>query len=228
MAASLSKIKEIPQNRKDLAFGYLRENEKQNQLNYPQLVKYLILLYSNAQDKFDAKCTAELLQISGDTIICINKEHEAKVRHAYLENIVNTGIHIWKFKYNKKHINTQAPDMAAIGIWRTESGPIMLSSRHIDDTLANSTCTGYAVTMGGQKTNPGNPTFFSKESCKSAKHGDIIEMKLDLNQSILTFKLNDEHNTKFENIAIGSYRAVASTYAEGNGFQMVSYQDIYN
>ena len=64
MAFKASKLKQIPQRNKDLTFGYLRENEETNKSNYPQLIKYLVLIYSNAVDGFDPNATHPLLEIN--------------------------------------------------------------------------------------------------------------------------------------------------------------------
>ena len=58
-----SAIKEISQRNKDSAFGYLKAKEKENKANYPQLIKYLILFYSNAKDEFDTNATHEDIKI---------------------------------------------------------------------------------------------------------------------------------------------------------------------
>ena len=75
MALKASKLKQIPQRNKDLAFGYLRENEVENRSNYPQLIKYLVLFYSNQQDQFDPNATHESLKIDGN---CVIEQKEAQ------------------------------------------------------------------------------------------------------------------------------------------------------
>ena len=70
MAFKPSLIKQISQCNKDLTFGYLKEHEKALKINLPQLIKYIILLYSNAKDEFDPENTHELLEIIGNIISC--------------------------------------------------------------------------------------------------------------------------------------------------------------
>ena len=78
MALKPSIIKAISQRHKDLTFGYLKEKEKENNANYPQLIKYVVLLYSNATDGFDANTTHKELRINKNYISWSRKE-ESKV-----------------------------------------------------------------------------------------------------------------------------------------------------
>ena len=56
MALKRSKLNEIPQRNKDLAFGFVKECEKENKSIIPSIIKYLCLNYLNQnKDKFDIK-----------------------------------------------------------------------------------------------------------------------------------------------------------------------------
>ena len=226
MALKASKLKQIPQRNKDLAFGYLKENEKQHKINYPQLIRYLVLFYSNQQDQFDSNATHQDLEISGNTITDKRNHFISKI-NSFLKNIVWEGVHIWIFKLNTDDSIEQ--NDTEIGVWKTKFGDPILDIVDLDDTTEDhKTCTGYAITMDGQKTNPNNPMKYSKEMFdQRPKNGDIIKMRLDLNENSLTFMLGDIIIARFLDIEHTTYRASISTYSKGEGLTLMSYQDIY-
>ena len=157
MALKPSLLKRIPQGNKDLAFGYLKEKEKEHNSNYPQLIKFLVLLYSNAQDSFDPDNTHQLIEIDGNCAIDVGGT--GLIRNSYLKNVVTQGIHIWKFKYN---MNVRSGS-AALGVWKATSGNQLLSATFVDDTnksgcINKRECTGYLITMEGEVSNPQDPS----------------------------------------------------------------------
>lgn len=224
MALKPSAIKEISQRNKDLTFGYLKNNERQNKTNYTQLIKYLILFYSNAKDCFDPDATHQDLEINGNYLS--KKRHTAHRGNSYLKNIVSEGIHIWKFKY---HCSPQdARGVAGIGIWKVKSGKPALR-KDIDRTNCDFESTGYFITVDGDESNPGHNGQWRVERHNAMNGGDTIEMKLDLSKSILTYEMNGEFLTRFIDIEKTSYRAVIGLYKNPfkEGFTLISYQDFY-
>ena len=225
MALKPSKLKQIPQRNKDLAFGYLRENEEKTQSNYPQLIKYLVLVYSNAEDHFDPNMTHKLLKIEGNRVI--HKRHDGwGHRLSFLRNVVSEGINVWKFRFNSNYHEA----FSQVGIWKTKSDkPSFATSIYIDNTNQDDiSCTGYIITLHGRQSDPQNVVRYKQEWFRPAvKDGDIIEMILDLNKLVLIFKINNVEKVKFEDIENTSYRAALATYREGEKFTLISYQDIY-
>ena len=130
-----SVIKEISQRNKDLTFGYLKENETKTKTNYPQLIKYIILLYSNAKDEFDPDATHVNLKIVGNTV----SQNKGGLNNSYSKNVMNRGIYIWKFKFSCNQFND-----SSIRIWKTKSGQPGLS-QFIDDTNGDNISTGYFI-----------------------------------------------------------------------------------
>ena len=221
------KLNQIPQKNKDLAFGYLRENEKKHKANYHQLIKYLVLLYSNQQDQFDLNATtADGVIIN--TVDGTNRFIDIRLKgqfnyNSYLKNIVSEGIHIWKIRWDGNN------DCSQIGIWKTKSGEPVIDQKYIDDTTNDgSTCTGYVIDMNGAKTNPSNVSRWGYDDYhdECLWRGDIIEMTLDLNVNTLVFKCG-HHEVQFNEIEHTSYRAAITTFERGDGFTILSYQDIY-
>ena len=208
----------------------MRENEGKSKSNYPQLIKYLILIYSNQQDHFDPKATHKLIQISGNTIIDARGVFKGDGnQNSYLRNIVTEGIHIWKFT----HVGSDNNDkkFAQIGVWKTNSGDPCAGvlDEYLDNTTEDDkTCTGYAITPNGFRTDPQNVSSWStKQYHADIQHGEIIVMILDLKKMKLKFKVNDRVIVKFVDIENTSYRAAVSTYEAGDSFTLISYQDIY-
>ena len=224
MALKASKLKQIPQRNKDLAFGYLRERENKTKCNYPQLMKYLILLYSNAQDQFDSNATHECLKIIGNRIIDEREKIASFYDYlSYLENKVNEGIHVWNFKYRQEN-GTQF--FSQIGIWKTRAGKPVIERVYIHNTNKDNVNSGYMISMDGMMTNPQN-VGANDPITTNVSDGSIIEMKLDLYELSLTLKINDKIIKQFDNIEQTSYRAAISTVKTGEGFILLSYQDIY-
>ena len=227
MALKASKLKQIEQRVKDLAFGYLRENEAKNKSNYPQLIRYLVLIYSNQKDEFDPDATHQCIEINGNSIIdkrsCF---HGRKL--SYLKNVVSEGVHIWKLRFDDFDSMSK---FIQIGIWKTNSGDPILSDIHIDNAINDGkTCTGYEILMNGRQTNPNCVGEWSDErwsGCDLFNASDIIEMMLDLNQCCLVYKINGKIVAQFKQIEKTSYRAAISTYDKGNALTLTSYQEIY-
>ena len=221
MALKASKLKQIPQRNKDLAFGYLRENEGKHKTNYCQLIKYLVLIYSNQHDQFDLNATHRLLQVNQNGNNSVNKPDNKSMYLSYLKNVVSDGIHVWQFKYDYG-------EMGQIGVWKTKSGDPILNGVHIDNTTDDAdTCTGYAISMEGYKTNPQDVSIWSEEEYEPPQHGDIIEMTLDLNKYSLSFQVGDEVVVQFLDVEHTSYRAAVALFSEGESFTIISYQDFY-
>ena len=221
MALKLSTLKQIPQRNKDLAFGYVREHEINYNSNYSQLIKYLVLLYSNQQDRFDVTATHPFIKINQNCIFDQRKDSYdcGFVYHSYLQNIATNGIHIWQFKFNAENSGSQM-----IGIWKIKSGKRILNGPEFDNTNDGRNCTGYGITMNGLITNPENPRRFSQVTYDVIEDGDIIEMRLDLNKSLLTFKCNDTTHSHFKHIENTAYRAVVTTYKKNDKFKLLYYQ----
>ena len=116
MALKQSNLQQIPQRNKDVAFGYVKECEKKNKQVIPSMIKYLCLIYFNqTKDQFDIKNTHSKIKVDGNCIkIGPNRDASDVTYNSYLENIVNKGIHIWRFKCNKSY------DVDQIGIRNVE------------------------------------------------------------------------------------------------------------
>ena len=114
MAFKKSKLSQIPGRNEDLAFGYVHEKEKENKMSVPDMIKYLCLIYFNPTDSFNPYQCNEKLQINNNYIIKIPNSEEL-VLNVYLKNVVSSGVHLWKFKYNLTYGDgNMFPDMIGI------------------------------------------------------------------------------------------------------------------
>ena len=59
------------------------------------------------------------------------------------------------------------------------------------------------------------------------QNGEVIEMRLDLKELTLKFKVNDKVIVDFVDIEDTAYRAAVSTYKQQDRITLISYQDIY-
>ena len=97
MALKKSKLSQIPERNKDLAFGYVKQCEQTNKTSIPEMIKYLCLVYLNQnKDKIDLQRSHQDFKMDGDQLQI--KKKICRRANAYFENIAWKGIHIWKFK----------------------------------------------------------------------------------------------------------------------------------
>ena len=238
MSLKPSVIREISQRNKDLTFGYLKEKEKENKSNYTQLIKYLILSYSNTRDEFDPEATHKDLAINKN-YVSLNTQVNF-MGNSYLKNTVNTGNHVWKFKYLVDYENCYEDEddyiEAIIGIWKTKSDNPSLDAS-IDDTDNDNVSTGYFIRSDGRKSNPeDNWDDQIVVPGMEITNGDIVEMRLDFKELTLTFKINQEFKMQFTDIENTAYRAAVSFFTQNGsgklditelGLTLMSYQDYY-
>ena len=112
MAFKQSKLNQIPQRNKDLAFGYIHDHERNHENIIPALVTYLCLRYMN-QDK-DKIISSSTNNLSEEELLNIAVWNEKRVQlkktgieyvideELILENRVCDEINEWKFKTNGK------------------------------------------------------------------------------------------------------------------------------
>ena len=221
MALKRSKLQQIPQRNKDLAFGYVKENEKAHKSSIPDMIKYLCLIYLNQnKDLFDAQNTHKHIKIEGNTIT----PSKIGSLSSYLRNIVSKGIHVWRIKCGYE-TNYSIGDM--IGIIQNEK-PLKLSTYFV--TTSKSPAYGFGV--AGILNQP--CTIFTgarNYGCKCTVN-DIVEMKVDFNELTLSFKINENDYGKAFDIKPGEYRAAITLYSYarsvGNScYTLISYQHTY-
>ena len=234
MALKRSKLSQIPQRNKDLAFGYVHEKEKENKMAVPEIIKYLCLVYFNSTDLFDPDQHGDAIQINGNSMIA--EMNAVDVENVYLKNVVSAGIHVWKFKSIGDCDELGTPDM--IGIFNMEYNHLIgkHDGRYFDNYYDTDKCAcichGYGFASDGILTNEEDPSDWGK---KYGDHGwkkdDIIEMRLDFNKQYLKFKVNEKgYGVAFEIDATKKWKAAISVGQRGAckaKFELISYRKLY-
>ena len=222
MALKRSKLQQIPQRNKDLAFGFVKDCEKLNKSSIPDMIKYLCLIYINQnKDKFDGESTHQTINIQGN---CIKKANSKMVGVAssLLTNIVSTGIHIWTFKANESN---SCDDIIGIRKSNADSRKehLQLSLDNGGDGSVNSV--GYGLNLIRRLTNPADNGRWGKSYGQRWDSGDVIEMKLNFNDLSLSYKINEKDYGKAFTIESDKYRAAVTLYC--SSYCLNSYQHIY-
>lgn len=228
MAFKPNQLGKIPQRKKDLVFGFIKEVYANENKHVPNMVKFMALIYYHTKnDSFDGAHTNGTLDIEKD---CVKQPHQElldpSLMITYLKNIASNGTHIWRFQNN----NTTTNDADMLGIKNIESE--LRLTGYFD---AKGASEGYALFMGGlirrQTENNDNWDFLETWGNGCIIKDSIVEMKLDFNDLSLSFKIerkNDEATIgKAYNIKKGSYRAVVAVHGDSyKCMTLLSYQHI--
>ena len=213
MALKRSNLEQIPQRNKDLAFGYVKENEKSNKWTIPSMIKYLCLIYLNQnRDEFDPKNTNEKIKIDGLTITALGTNTIA----TYLRNVVSEGCHIWRFKCGSKSDWTIGDKIGII----SNHAPIAL-----DHYFQQFGVQSYGFAVAGKLI--GGSAYGRR-----CEIDDVIEMSVNFNDLTLSYKINDCDYGKAFDIEAGEYRATISLFAPiwshpNSCYTLISYQHIH-
>ena len=134
---------------------------------------------------------------------------------AYLENIVSSGCHEWKFKIVE--CSNNGDSIIMIGIWRSKgkmSPPL--------DTLFNLDEQGYGYMVdAGRRSMVYNQWDRYGVKCVS---GDIVEMTLNFDDLSLSFKVNGRDYGRSHHIKAGEYRAAVFMMQLNQEIQFLGYQ----
>ena len=218
MALKQSKLNKIPQRNKDLAFGYAKECEKEQKFTIPSMIKYLCLIYLHqSKDTFDPFNTHKEITIDGDTISTTSKN---SVLTSLLENMVNLGVHIWRFK--------------CMAIWACKDCIGITKSMKLKDGMSyldydGEEQVGYLFSAMGKVTNQHDSHNWGDEYGEKWGVGDVIEMKADFIKLELSFKVNKIDCGKAFDIHGGNYKATITmnTHYLKQAYQLISYQHTY-
>ena len=221
MALKHSKLQQIPQRNKDLAFGYVNKSEKANKSTIPSMIKYLCLVYLNQnKDEFDEENTHKDIKIDGNTV----KALKCGIKCTYLRNLVSTGVHQWRFKCG---CTTEYPLGDIIGIIRINDKSLPLD---VYFDCAKKRISAYAFGVAGKVVGDGIESTHGNIYGGKCEINDIIEMTLDFNELTLSYKINQIDYGKAFDIIPGEYRAAMTffpTYPPNSCYTLISYQHIY-
>ena len=108
--STLSKLKNAPPRNKDLAFGYVHEFERHEDMNCAVLIKYLCLAYINqnkdeisdiSKDHSNEEEISKMVDLTQKGVRVERKDNIGWLdEEVLLQNVVNEGINEWKWKIN--------------------------------------------------------------------------------------------------------------------------------
>ena len=173
-----------------------------------------------ATDYFDPRAHSNRFKLSGNN--CTATKTGSNNATAYLKQVVNSGIHQWKFKIIQ-HTSSCTVD---IGIWKTKN--IIVKDQYIRKKgKAYLYGAPFARLSKGDVADGNNPDYTFGKRCVE---GDIIEMTLDLNKRELRFSVNARDYGVAFKVENTSYRAAVSIYYIKDSVQLLSYStnDAFN
>ena len=230
---------EVSQYEKDLVEGYIRMSTEE--LSLPLSLILLCLQFFVCFDEWD-----NTTQSKGYFKL-LNKRVVARIKSQmadgysdtiFLKNIVNKGIHIWRFKIVKK----EGDGYMKVGFWKarlgnklTEAGDycnarIGYFARHMSGyphayafspyfSRINST-----IYRWNQWPEPELDMFKHSRRYGATKKGDIIELCLDCNAWTISFGVVGKfREIAFKNIEKTEYRAALTLDRQGMEIKLLSY-----
>lgn len=224
-AKTLEDVKKVDERSKKRIFGYIRKIEALFECTIPTLVIHWCLLYYFVDDEFSDYNLGPGYELGDNKKIM--KLTTLQYGSVYLTNIVEYGVHRWKFRIlqvNGKHY------YMTIGVSKTKA-EIDRGTR-VDNYFADD---GYGWIVNYQRTTQnrnkdcGDTVFMGrpKYGIKDCESGDIIEMTLDLNDRTLYYSVNKENwGVAFSDIEMTSYRAVVSANKVNDSIELISYQQL--
>ena len=220
LSKSLEDVKLVDQKYKDCISGYVRQAQQtllpdNVYFTIPALVIHWILLYFWQCDCFDSKYVGPNYQLSdNDMVISKTNGGDGSV---YLRNVVDAGVHKWKFKLRNK----DGPFSMTIAVWKALEPPATNSCLY--DAYYGSSGCPYGWVLNGEYR-IGDFGGIEDFKAPSIKTGDIIEMILNLDELTLSYSYNGEYlGVTHENIEQTSYRAAVSFF-DKDCIELLSYE----
>ena len=247
-----SNYNNIPQRNIDLTNGFIKEIGISSDI-IPIELNHLCLAFINLNT--DQFCRVlwfndnhEIENID-NRIVTISEKLNLTNRLIYLRNIVDQGVNIWKFK----HIELRSKPLgrgqtawslgqlfkhASIGIVKSQyinqtnhkQIKSFLNLRCYNLTGDNVTNTGYEITHRGDrlKLKVKDEVYDKIDNFGiGIKNGDIVELRLNMNELTLSVKLNGSEYIKLFDVDDSKYSAIVSVNQNSNGWELLSYQHIY-
>ena len=192
------RLKHIKQEFRDIVTGYLRQDCKIYDMEIPEDVENLCLLYFYLRsDKWDRECVSKKITIQNKNTLVVGSGCHGSGTSSFLTEIIDSFIFEWKFR-----IEQLQGKSSTIGVWK-------INDQHTPKGMMNRNC--FLTGRGG--------TGLSA-SAMCLKKGDIVTMIIDLNVNKLTYKQNDIE-IKTLDIEQGQYRGVVNMYQANDSISLV-------
>lgn len=200
MSLNLANLKQINIKRQRTVYGYIRELEASFQLDIPQGVIDIFVLFYGDPEKWDIKLCKDTDAVSFDEQrrIVTNKSQSVNV---YGERIIDSGYFKWKFEVK---FGGGGSDSLMIGLWRiNDNKPPPINHTHFTDGVEQGY--GYHCSSGDLiSTDVGYGIY--KQYGPSDIENSIIEMTVDFDSLSLSFKVDDQDLGKAFDITQDKYR----------------------
>ena len=147
--------------------------------------------------------------------------------HIYMRNVVKTGINIWRFKYIEEVFDDadniwvkffKRSKYSSIGIFKSKHEMKRVSK--IEDV------NGYWISFR-ESDGIFRPQQTIYNEWESIENGDLIDIRLDMNDLSLSIRINDKEYIKMFDVEDTEYRAIVSVNLKTADWKFVSYQHIY-
>ena len=192
--------------------GFLREIEAVLNQTIPRDInKICFEFYHSIKERFDPELHAETITIS-KTFDSIKSGYGGGA--AYLCNVADKGYHHWKFKV----IEHVPGCLLYVGIKKIERKLRTGFSECVYDSISI-----FAINAGLGCLR-GNFVNKTGKYCPRCKTGDIIDMKLDLDNNTMEFLIDGQNNDEPRDIDHCAYRAVVAMNEHNESIQLLNYQ----
>ena len=204
----------MEQHRRELFKDVYNDNIYYN--NMPDLVLNTCLLFYHSQkDEWDRDQVGSRIAIIRETV---KLSSGSDCQSAFLSNIVDQDIHIWKFKLKRV---AKKGSWKMVGIWKINVGYPILHS-----PFTSRKYNGYGYVFGvARKTNIDKRTYdWGPSYGVTCKSGDIVEMIVDFKELSLSYRVNGNHQGVAFKIDKTKYRAAVSMDMKGDMFTLLQYE----
>eukprot|EP01084_Bolivina_argentea_P176821 305922_1 len=204
--------KSMNQNKSTTGNIALKINDKSYQAIMSNINDIITII--DATDKWDPNFKHSSWTIDQNVI----KRTRVSGSSAFLQNIVDTGRHIWTFKIN----NVGDSNNLRFGIWNNKHKPVF--DYHIGHNNVNTAYVfcGYAGKLCKHNSAGYNPVDNYGIVCGQ---NTIIEMDLDFSALSLSFTINDVDYGKAFEIEPAAYRAAVSGGYNHTVIELLQYQN---
>ena len=210
----------------NLIFGWVRDQIK-DLVVVPVALQLLCLSFLIfIKDVFDLKLICDGLNTDNNIVSKVNDDNVFKSASCYFKNILLKGKNIWLFQ-----ITHYSPN-ALIGIYNNKY-PVKYTdesfhkSYYCRDEWDNYHNRGYGLHLNGTLTNIHELGWYGAKYSYHCKNNDMIEMILDLQNGILSYKINSKYYGKAFDIEIGEYRAAITVSSMDCSIKFISFKQIY-
>lgn len=219
MSLNLEDFKRISEKERNSVFGYIRRIEIDHVIEIPMIVYQICALFCMIYDEWDRKYSPDTYIITDQTNI--KRTPEFSITTAFLTNVVNEGIHCWKFEIIE--FTRPGRDSFRFGIVMNDENKIKEVSDYWFGATPNTAYvwdSGYNSALMEHKYNS-----WGKKYGRKCVKGDIVLIHLDFNELALSFGINDEKfDVAYTIKSEEKYRVAIQMEGANDELELISYQ----